>query len=61
MRFLGKYGVPLEALQAQDDSALNELLKNQIPPAVEESFAHASAALVLLRGDGDARECRFVG
>ena len=37
MRFLTKYKLPLEALQAQDEAALNELLKTQIPPAVEES------------------------
>ena len=31
LRFLTKYDVPLEALQAQDEAALNELLKTQIP------------------------------
>ena len=36
-RFISKYQVPLEALQAQDEAALNLLLKKQIPPAVEES------------------------
>jgi len=45
LRFLTKYKLPLEALQAQDEAALNELLKTQIPPAVEESFAEASAAI----------------
>jgi bacillithiol synthase len=42
LRFLTKYKLPLEALQAQDEAALNELLQAQIPPAVEESFHDAS-------------------
>ena len=41
LRFLTKYKLPLEALQAQDEAALNELLKTQIPPVVEESFSEA--------------------
>src|SRR5262249_12337621 len=41
LRFLTKYKLPLEALQPQDEAALNELLKAQIPPAVEESVADA--------------------
>ena len=41
-RFLTKYGVPLEALQAQDEAALNELLKAQIPEEIEASLAHTS-------------------
>jgi bacillithiol biosynthesis cysteine-adding enzyme BshC len=45
LRFLQKYRVPLEALQAQDESALNDLLKAQIPPAVDESFAAATSAI----------------
>ncbi len=45
LRFLTKYKLPLEALQAQDEAALNELLKTQIPPAVEESFAAASRTI----------------
>ena len=45
LRFLTKYKLPLEALQAQDEAALNELLKAQIPPAVEESFAEAEQAI----------------
>jgi bacillithiol synthase len=44
-RFLNKYKLPLEALQAQDDAALNELLKSQIPPAVEDSFSEAVRAI----------------
>jgi len=45
LRFLNKYKLPLEALQPQDEAALNELLKSQIPPAVEESFAEAAQAI----------------
>jgi bacillithiol biosynthesis cysteine-adding enzyme BshC len=44
-RFLAKYNVALEALQPQDDSALNQLLEAQIPPAVEAAFEGASAAV----------------
>ena len=42
VRFLTKYKLPLEALQAQDEAALNELLKTQIPPVVDEAFTEAA-------------------
>ena len=45
VRFLTKYKLPLEALQAQDEAALNELLKTQIPQVVEESFNQAAQAI----------------
>ena len=45
VRFLTKYRLPLEALQAQDEAALNELLKTQIPPVVDESFTAAAQAI----------------
>ena len=45
LRFLTKYHLPLEALQAQDEAALNALLAAQIPPAVEASFSEASRAI----------------
>jgi len=45
LRFLTKYQLPLEALQAQDDAALNALLATQIPPAVEQAFQSAAAAI----------------
>jgi bacillithiol synthase len=45
MRFLTKYKLSLEALQPQDEAALNELLRAQIPPAVEESFAQAAQVI----------------
>ncbi len=45
LRFLGRYHLPLEALQPQDESALNQLLEAQIPPLVEQSFTSASRAI----------------
>ncbi len=45
VRFLNKYKMPLEALQPQDEAALNELLKAQIPAVVEDSFADASRTI----------------
>ena len=45
LRFLTKYQLPLEALQAQDEAALNALLAAQIPPAVGQAFADASEAI----------------
>jgi bacillithiol biosynthesis cysteine-adding enzyme BshC len=45
LRFLTKYKLPLEALQAQDEAALNELLKTQIPAVVEESFTEAGRTI----------------
>ncbi len=45
MRFLAKYDVPFESLQSQEDSALNELLKTQIPPQVEEALEAAGRAI----------------
>jgi bacillithiol synthase len=44
-RFLTKYQLPLEALQPQDEAALNQLLQAQIPPQVEQSFAEAARAI----------------
>jgi bacillithiol biosynthesis cysteine-adding enzyme BshC len=44
-RFLTKYDMPLASLQPQDDRALNELLKSQIPPAIDEAFNAASQAI----------------
>jgi bacillithiol synthase len=45
VRFLSKYALPLEALQAQDEAALNHLLQAQIPPEVERSFTEAARAI----------------
>ena len=44
-RFLAKYDVPIEALQPQDESALNRLLESQIPQSVEQAIADAEAAM----------------
>jgi bacillithiol biosynthesis cysteine-adding enzyme BshC len=45
MRFLQRHALPLEALRAQDEAALNELLKAQIPPAVDASLEEAARAV----------------
>lgn len=45
MRFMTKYDVALESLQAQDDAALNDLLASQIPATVESAFAEAARAI----------------
>jgi uncharacterized protein YllA (UPF0747 family) len=42
---LNKYRLPLEALQQQDEAALNDLLRTQIPPAVEESLGEATRVI----------------
>jgi bacillithiol biosynthesis cysteine-adding enzyme BshC len=42
LRFLSKYSLPLEALQRQDESALNQLLQDQLPPAVDEALNNVS-------------------
>jgi bacillithiol biosynthesis cysteine-adding enzyme BshC len=44
-RFLTKYGVPLESLQAQDDSVLNALLASQIPASVNASLDAAGEGI----------------
>ncbi|MGQ0733003.1 MAG: bacillithiol biosynthesis cysteine-adding enzyme BshC [Acidobacteriota bacterium] len=41
-RFLAKYQLPLEGLQAQDEAALNQLLQEQLPPTVEGALSRAS-------------------
>lgn len=44
-RFLTRYQLPLEALQPQDEAALNRLLESQIPPSVEAAFAATTAVI----------------
>jgi len=44
-RFLGKYDVPLEEFQPQDESALNRLLGSQLPQSVEQAINEAEDAL----------------
>ena len=45
LRFLTRYKPPLEALQAQDEAALNDLLKTQIPQVVEDSFTEGAQVI----------------
>jgi uncharacterized protein YllA (UPF0747 family) len=47
LRFLTRYGLPLTALQPQDEKALNALLESQLPPTVE----HALTAVTSLVGE----------
>jgi bacillithiol biosynthesis cysteine-adding enzyme BshC len=42
LRFLGKYGLPLTALQPQGEKALNDLLQSQLPPTVEQALTGVS-------------------
>ena len=44
-RFLRRYAVDLEALQPQDESALNRLLESQLPPSVEQAMREAGDAV----------------
>jgi bacillithiol biosynthesis cysteine-adding enzyme BshC len=44
-RFLTKYNVPLTALRAQDESALNHLLESQLPPTVEHALTAVGSLL----------------
>ena len=45
MRFLARHDLALESLRAQDESALNQLLEAQIPPAVHASHDEAIRAV----------------
>lgn len=45
LRFLTRYELPLTALRAQDESALNHLLESQLPPTVEQSLTAVSAVI----------------
>ncbi len=53
VRFLSKYDLPLDALEPQDDSALNALLASQIPPHVDAAFDDVRSAI-------DARMARLI-
>ncbi len=54
-RFLNKHQVPLDALQSRDESALNQLLQSQLPPAIEVSLKNAEDTLrAALQGVIDA-------
>ena len=45
IRFFTKYLLPLEALQPQDEAALNALLRAELSPAVEASLTEASRVI----------------
>jgi bacillithiol biosynthesis cysteine-adding enzyme BshC len=45
VRFLEKYHVPLEALQPNDEAALNRLLMSQLPEGLEDAFGSTQAEL----------------
>ena len=45
LRFLAKSALPLTALRAQDEAALNQLLENQLPPTVEHSLTALASLL----------------
>lgn len=45
LRFLSKYDLPLTALRAQDESALNQLLESQLPPTVEQALTSVSSLI----------------
>jgi bacillithiol synthase len=45
VRFLTKYRLSLEALQPQDESALNDLLETQIPASVEQALTGATRTI----------------
>jgi bacillithiol biosynthesis cysteine-adding enzyme BshC len=44
-RFLQRYDMPFEALQPQDESALNRLLEAQLPKSVERAMEDADTAV----------------
>ena len=45
LRFLSKYDLPITALRAQDESALNQLLESQLPPTVEQALTSMSSVV----------------
>ncbi len=50
-KFLDRHDLPLDALQAQDDTTLNRLLEGQLPPQLESIFADVDR----LASDGTSR------
>ena len=50
-RFLNKHQMPLESFQPQDDAALNELVKAQIPVTIDEAFEAAARAMETSMGN----------
>ena len=45
LRFLSKYELTLEALQPQDEAALNQMLQDQLPPTVEQALSGVSSTI----------------
>lgn len=45
LRFLSKYELPITALRAQDESALNQLLESQLPPTVEQALTSVASLI----------------
>ena len=45
LRFLSKYDLPITALRAQDESALNQLLESQLPPTVEQALTSVATLI----------------
>ncbi len=45
VRFLRRYDIAIDTLQAQDESALNHLLEAQLPPSVEQALRDATAEM----------------
>jgi uncharacterized protein YllA (UPF0747 family) len=45
LRFLSKYELPITALRAQDESALNQLLESQLPPTVEQALTSVGSLI----------------
>jgi uncharacterized protein YllA (UPF0747 family) len=45
LRFLSRSAMPLDALQAQDEAALNRLLESQIPATITAAFHEAEGSL----------------
>jgi bacillithiol synthase len=45
VRFLNRYKVPVESMAARDESALNDLLRAQLPPSVERAVQDADAEI----------------
>ena len=45
VRFLAKYDLPLTALRARDEAALNHLLESQLPPTVEQSLTAVATVI----------------
>lgn len=44
-RFLSKHDLPLQQLQAQDESVLNRLLESQLPPSLEQAVKNAEETI----------------